>query len=137
MPINIKKALLLLLISIAFIQHSNAQFSKYIIRFKDKSGTPFSISNPSQFLSSRSIQRRTRQRISIDSTDLPITPKYIDSVRLSGSFIILNRSKWLNQVCIQTTDAAALAKINSFSFVLATQPLIRPPQAPLEPEIFK
>src|SRR5688572_3125423 len=107
--------------------HSNtkAQFSKYIIRFKDKNGTPFSINNPSQFLSSKSLQRRTRQNIAIDETDLPVTPAYIDSVRLSGVVTILNKSKWLNQVCIQTTDAAALTKINNFPFVLSLQPVMR------------
>ncbi|RZM15488.1 MAG: hypothetical protein EOO88_43450, partial [Pedobacter sp.] len=36
---------------------------------------------------------------------------------------VLNVSKWLNQVCILTTDAAALDKINGFSFVNAAQPI--------------
>ena len=121
-----KKLFLFLLILFAFTQFSNAQFSKYIIRFKDKNGTTFSINNPSQFLSARSIERRTRQHIAIDSTDLPITSRYIDSVRLSGAVTILSKSKWLNQVCIQTNDVAALAKINTFSFVQVTQPLMRP-----------
>jgi hypothetical protein len=108
-----------------FASSSQAQFSKYIIRFKDKSGTPYSINDPSQYLSARAIQRRTRQKITIDETDLPVTPRYIDSVRLSGNVTILNISKWLNQVCIFTNDATALAKINTFSFVEATQPLLR------------
>ena len=102
---------------------SYAQFSKYIIRLKDKGTNPFSISNPIQYLTQRSINRRTRQNIIIDSTDLPITPRYIDSIRLAGAVTILNSSKWLNQVAIQTTDAAALAKINSFPFVLSTGPI--------------
>ena len=114
------------IITLGFHSGTQAQFSKYIIRFKDKAGTPFSINNPSQFLSAKSIQRRTRQNISIDETDLPVTPAYIDSVRLAGAVAILNKSKWLNQVCIQTTDNAALAKINSFPFVFSTQPLMRP-----------
>ena len=104
---------------------SQAQFSKYIIRFKDKAGTPFTINNPLQYLSARSIQRRVRQNISIDSSDLPITPRYIDSVRLAGNVIIINRSKWLNEVCIQTTDVAALAKISSFPFVISSNPVMR------------
>ncbi len=105
--------------------NSQAQFSKYIIKFKDKTGTPFSINNPSQYLSPKAIQRRTKQNISIDSTDLPITPRYIDSIRLAGNVTVLNRSKWLNQVCIQTTDAAALAKINSFPFVISSSAVMR------------
>ena len=104
---------------------SIAQFSKYIIRFKDKAGTPFSINTPSQYLSPRSIQRRVRQNIAIDSTDLPVTPRYIDSIRLAGNVTILNKSKWFNEVCIQTTDAAALAKINSFPFVISSNAVMR------------
>jgi len=110
--------------AILFCQKTDAQ-SKYVIRLKDKTGTPYSISNPSQFLSAKSIARRTRQHINIDETDLPITPRYIDSIRLAGAVTILNVSKWLNQVCIQTTDAAALAKINAFPFVQSSSQVRR------------
>ncbi|MEO6583605.1 MAG: S8 family serine peptidase [Ferruginibacter sp.] len=97
-----------------------AQFSRYIIQFKDKGTNPFNIANPSQYLSARSIARRQRYNIPIDSTDLPITPRYIDSVRLSGAVTIINVSKWLNQVLIKTSDATALAKINTLPFVIST-----------------
>jgi serine protease AprX len=94
-----------------------AQFTKYIVKFTNKNGTPFGLANPDAYLSAKAIARRTKQRIVIDSADLPITPRYIDSIRLIPNVILLNRSKWLNQVLIQTSDAAALAKINSFGFV--------------------
>lgn len=103
----------------------SAQFTKYIVKFKDKNGTPFSINNPSQFLSAKAIARRAKQQIALDQTDLPVVPRYIDSVRLAGSVRVLDQSKWLNQICIETTDAAALQKIGAFSFVLKTQPVKR------------
>ena len=119
-----KKILLLIFIALFVAKaDSYAQFSKYIIRLKDKGTNPFSISNPSAYLTARSISRRTRYGIAIDSTDLPVTPRYIDSIRLAGAVTILNTSKWLNQVAIQTTDAAALAKIATFPFVLSTGPI--------------
>ncbi|MEO8109674.1 MAG: S8 family peptidase [Ginsengibacter sp.] len=114
---------------IFFFASATAQFNKYVIRFKDKAGTPFTIDNPIQFLSAKAIARRSKQNIAIDETDLPITPRYIDSVRLAGNVRILDKSKWLNQVCIETTDAVALAKINSFSFVISSQPVMRPVSA--------
>lgn len=117
------KKILLLATMFVVCQEMHAQFSRYIIRIKDKTGTPFTTGNPSQFLTQRSIDRRLRYNIPIDNTDLPINPAYIDSIRLAGNVTILNTSKWLNQVCILTTDAAALAKINGFSFVLASSPL--------------
>jgi len=111
----------------------HAQYSRYIIQLKDKNGTPYTIGNPTAYLSAKSIARRIRYNINVDSTDLPITPAYIDSIRLVPNVTILNNSKWLNQVCIQTTDPAALAKINTFPFVKASNPiavapnLINPP----------
>lgn len=108
--------------------HRKYQFSRYIIRFKDKGTNPYSLANPSQYLTARSIQRRTRYGIAIDSTDLPITPRYIDSIRLAGAVTILNTSKWLNQVAIQTTDAAALAKISSFPFCTQRRTNCQPAQ---------
>lgn len=118
-----KKPALLFLIFFIVSSSGHAQFSRYIIQLKDKAGTPFSTSNPQQFLSQRSIDKRIKYNIPIDESDLPITPAYIDSIRLSGNVIILNASKWLNQVCIKTTDAAALAKINLLSFVKVTSPI--------------
>jgi serine protease AprX len=115
----------LLLFVFLFADHPNtfAQYSRYIIQLKDKAGTPFSIIDPSQFLTQRSISRRTRYNIPVDQSDLPVTPAYLDSIRLAGNVTIINVSKWLNQVCIQTTDAAALSKINTYSFVLASSPI--------------
>ncbi len=115
----------LFLLLFCFTLNASAQFSKYIIQFKDKTGTSFSINNPNQFLSAKSIERRNKQHIPIDETDFPIPVRYIDSVRLAGNVIILNQSKWLNQVCIETEDAAAILKINKFSFVKRFQPVMR------------
>ncbi|HZG23421.1 MAG TPA: S8 family serine peptidase, partial [Chitinophagaceae bacterium] len=103
----------LFLISLA----ADAQFSRYVIELTDKKGSVYSPADPAAFLSPRAIERRTRQRISIDSTDLPLSAVYLDRIRTVPNLVILNQSKWLNQVCIQTTDANALAIVNSFSFV--------------------
>jgi serine protease AprX len=111
------KKLLLLIGIILIADLAQAQLSRYLVKFKNKATTPYSFSNPTAYLTQRAIDRRTAYGITIDSTDLPITPRYIDSVRLAGSVTILNRSKWLNQISIQTTDASALTKINAFPFV--------------------
>lgn len=100
-----------------------SQYSRFIIQFRDKKGTPYTLGNPSAYLSAQAIARRTRYNIAIDSTDLPITPAYIDSILAVPNVGFLNLSKWMNQVCIRTTDSAALVKINSFSFVKATSPI--------------
>jgi serine protease AprX len=112
---------LLLFLSILFICNSvDAQFSRYIVTLKNKAGTPHTIANPTTYLSNKAIARRTKYNIAIDSTDLPITPRYIDSLKLTPGVTILNVSKWLNQVAILTTNSAAISTINSFTFVQNT-----------------
>lgn len=99
---------------------SRAQTNIYIVELTNKSFNTYSITRPGEFLSARALERRSLYHIAIDSTDLPVTPAYIDSIRLAGNVTILNTSKWLNQVAIRTTDNNALAKINSFPFVKNT-----------------
>lgn len=117
-----KKAVLYL-VSAFFMISSQAQFTRYIIRLKDKGSSSFTLSNPNAYLSQRAIDRRTRYSIPIDSTDLPVSPAYIDSIRSAGAVTILNISKWLNSITIKTNDAAALAKINSLPFVINSGPI--------------
>lgn len=118
------------LASVLYFQDIEAQYSKHIVQLKNKNGSPHSISNPSTYLSSKSILRRVKQNIAIDSSDIPVSPAYLDSIRNVPNVTILNHSRWLNQVLIQTTDPNALAKINSFPFVKTAQPaaLIPKPQ---------
>lgn len=99
------------------LTHIGATQNRYIVKFRNKGNNSFSFSNPAAYLSQRAIDRRTRFSVSIDSTDLPVTPGYIDSVILSGNVTLLNRSRWINAISIYTTDAAALARINGFPFV--------------------
>jgi serine protease AprX len=108
---NISLLLLMLMCKFSFAQ------SRYIIKLKNKATNPFSLSNPSAYLGPKAIQRRLRYNIPIDSMDLPITPRYIDSIQNAGAVTILNSSKWLNQITIRTTDPLAIARINNFTFV--------------------
>ncbi len=118
-----QKYLALLIVSLSFFSESFGQNTRYLIRFRDKATVPFSIANPAQYLSARAIAKRQLYNIAIDSLDLPITPRYIDSVRNAGLVTIINSSKWLNQIAIRTSDAAALAKINALPFVIAATPI--------------
>lgn len=91
--------------------------NKFRVTFTDKNNSPYSIGNPSEYLSAKAIARRTAQGIAIVQNDLPVNPFYIDSVRNTG-VTILNPSKWFNCVTITTIDSTKIAKILSFPFVL-------------------
>jgi serine protease AprX len=124
-----KKALAGLLILI-IISEANAQYPKLIIQFTNKNTTPHSINTPAQYLSPRALARRTRYNIAIDSFDLPIVPRYIDSVLSKGPVTLLSRSKWLNQILIQCTDQPTINKIMALPFVKAVQGVGYRPSVP-------
>src|SRR5258706_7921631 len=112
-----KKFLLAFLFSLFLVSESQAQFTRYLVKLKNKGGTPFTIANPIAYLSQRAIDRRTRYGIVIDSTDLPVTPSYVTQIRNVPNVTVLNVSKWLNSISILTTDPNAITTINGFSFV--------------------
>jgi len=121
-----------LLVCSAFITH--AQYDKYIIRFTDKNNSPYSLSNPSAYLSAKAIARRTKYHIALDSTDLPVNPAYIQAVLTKGNVTFLVQSKWLNDILVYTKDPAALNGINALPFVITASPvgyLIPPRNTPV------
>ena len=115
-----KRLLFLFLLLSTATTESHAQFTRYIVRFKNKGGTPFTFATPLPYLSQRAIDRRIKYTIAIDSTDLPVTPAYITQVRNVPNVTVLNVSKWMNAVTIQTSSAAAITAINALPFVQNT-----------------
>lgn len=101
-------------------QEGHAQFSRYIIWLKNKGNSSYSLATPAAYLSPRAQERRVRYQIPIDSTDLPVSPSYVSTIGAVPNVIVLNVSKWLNAICIQTTDPSAIATIQSFPFVQNT-----------------
>lgn len=94
--------------------------SYFWIQLKDKKGTPFQISKPEAFLSQRAIERRIRQHIAIDETDLPVSPDYLDSLKRRG-LEIFHTSKWLNGVTVRLADTSQIRKIAALPFVAFVQ----------------
>ncbi len=109
------KKLLLAVLILAAANEMQAQ-TRYWIQFTDKGNSPYTLANPSAYLSPRAISRRAAQGLSIDSLDLPVTPSYIDSVLATG-VTVRARSKWLNGVVIITSDTNAVNQIEALPFV--------------------
>ncbi len=101
-----------------------SQTNRYWIQFTDKTNTPYSTSNPNQFLSTRSILRRTNQNIPVTINDLPIDPAYIDSIKKIPGVSVYNRSKWFNAITI-SADTNAMKIIKTISFVNNTEQVKR------------
>lgn len=103
---NWKKYALLIIVNCSLIiVNCSAQLpAKYLITFKDKTNSPYSISKPLEFLSQRSINRRQKQNITLKIRDLPVNPAYISEIKKTGAEIWFT-SRWMNAALIQTSDA--------------------------------
>ncbi len=103
-------AFLLSLACSAFAQN------RYVIHLTDKNNSPYSISNPLAFLTQRSIDRRNHQSISIDNSDLPVNPSYLQGISATGA-AVLNKSKWLNTVTVNISNPNQLTAISALPYV--------------------
>ena len=70
---------------------------RYFISFNNNANTDYSINTPEQYLSLKTIAKRQKYSITIDSTDFPISVQYLNFLTLDG-FVIENKSKWFNGV---------------------------------------
>ena len=98
----------------------------YIYRFTltDKQGTPYTIDHPSRWLSHRSIERRRKQGLSIDSTDLPVSPKHLKAIERTATtaarkdrkspaeWTIVGTSRWNNTVLVRSNDTTLLSQLS-------------------------
>ena len=89
--------------------------NKYLVLLKNKTGSPYSIDRPQEFLSQRSIDRRSRQKIKITERELPPNPAYLQQIAQTGAKIWY-KSRWLNAVLIETS-AAKLSAVLALPFV--------------------
>lgn len=87
---------------------------RYLVLYKDKANSPFSIDKPTAFLSQRSVTRRNRQNISIKTQDLPVNPDYVAAVKQTGARIIYS-SRWFNGSVVEAS-AAQLTAIKKLAF---------------------
>ena len=84
---------------------------RYAVHYKYKPNGVFSES----LLSEKSITRRSRDNVLLDSTDLPVATKYIEAIRPYVNRFIYH-SKWLNASIIQASEEA-IKDISSLDFV--------------------
>ncbi len=109
---------LVLLLFFLFGSLLSAQTAKkYWVRFTNKTGTPYTVNNPSAFLSQKSINRRLAYNIPVVENDLPVNPSYISQVAGYPGVKVLFASKWLNGVVLSSTNMNSVNAIKGLSFV--------------------
>lgn len=97
--------------------------SIYRYTLKDKQGSPYTIDRPGRWLSHKSVERRRRQNLAVDSTDLPVSQKYLRQIekasaeaarrsrKHSAEWAIIGTSRWNNTVLVRANDTAVFSSI--------------------------
>jgi len=107
------KKLFFLFILFPHLLHGQA--NRYVVFFKDKTNSPYSISQPSYFLSAKSLDRRTKQNIDVGQDDLPVNPTYVAQVKNTGARTFFT-SRWMNCVLVEM-GADSIDRVQSLPFV--------------------
>lgn len=89
------------------------------VYFKDKPDSEFYLSNPSEMLSQKALDRRTKQNIALDEKDVPLHIAYVESIVASPGISVMAKSKWLNALHIRGTkeDILLLQTLEFVSYV--------------------
>lgn len=104
------------------------QMYRLYLKDKDLDHTPFSVNRPSEFLSQRSIDRRKRQGIPVDLTDLPVAPAYEKQVTEAGIEIV-GKSKWNNTLLIRIHKDKELRKLEGLEFITKRKKVFQAPDS--------
>lgn len=107
--------LLLGAVLMANISYSQNKQHYYLVTFKDKNNSKYSVQKPQEFLSKRAIERRKKQGIKVDVSDLPVNDKYIKQTVAKGTKLHYT-TKWLNGVIVSsekdlTTELLSLSVV--------------------------
>ena len=120
---NMRQTLWLLLALLSALSASAAKIKypdrkTYVYRYTltDKAHSEYTLDQPLRFLSAKSIQRRKRQGLALDSTDLPVSRHYIKRFQRKGTKV-LGTSRWQNTVLVQAHDSLLLEGLATLPFV--------------------
>ena len=88
----------------------------YRLYLTDKCHSSYSLNHPEAYLSKRSLERRSRQHLTVDSTDLPVSPVYLAALHGCGIEVV-GKSKWNNTVLIRVHSQKTLKLISNLPFI--------------------
>lgn len=111
---NKSRKLFLLIILVLLTDSVLAQSHRYMVFFSDKSGSEFSIANPTAFLSERAVQRREKHNFPVSEVDLPVNVEYVNGLREIGVDVYFT-SKWMNAALVQMSEDM-VSQINALTF---------------------
>jgi serine protease AprX len=99
----------------------SAQTNYYFyVQLANKKNSPYTLSNPSAYLSARAITRRISFNVAVDSTDLPVNPAYVQQIENLGVHVHCS-SKWMNGLTVKLTDSTKMSQVRALACVKFVQ----------------
>ena len=98
------------------LQTDTLRAYRYRLTFTDKQATTYSLNHPEAFLSAKALERRSRQGLQVDSTDLPLCNSYVEAITQLDVKPVA-RGKWENFLTVACTDTLWLAQVRRLPFV--------------------
>ena len=95
---------------LAKVKYPGDRYYIYRYTLRDKAATNYSLDHPHRFLSRRSLERRERQNLPLDSTDLPVCRRYVRQFEVDGAEV-LGTSRWHNTVLVRSKDSLLLEQL--------------------------
>lgn len=116
------------------VKKKNKAPKSYVFRFylRDKAGCGASLQQPRSFLSRAAIERRKRQHLALDSTDLPVSRTYLKLLDTRATRIV-GKSKWNNTVLVAVEDTAAIAPLRQLPCVRGCRLVWQSPDSIIPP----
>jgi len=111
----------LVLLFFIIVQATFAQGEDAWVYFKDKPDATADLANPIVMLSQRSLDRRAKQGIAIDSKDVPISLSYINQIKGAFGIAVKAKSKWLNAIHVIGSEINIKNLKTAFTFVDSIQ----------------
>lgn len=113
---SMKKTLLLTAFSFLLAQATAFAQSnpRYLVLFKDKTNSTYSVDKPTEFLTQRAVDRRKKQNIPVTENDFPVNAGYLSAIRQIGAKVIYP-TRWFNGALIEASNTQ-LADIKKMPF---------------------
>ena len=109
---------------------------KYRVTLRDKAQTEYSLQRPEEFLSAKALERRARQGIAVDSTDLPVCRTYINKVKELGARVVVT-GKWENFITVSCNDTTVMDAVAALPFVRSVEQVWKVSASALTPKADK
>jgi serine protease AprX len=109
-------------LSLMVFAHAQPLGPAYVVCFSDKNNSPYSIKNPSEFLSQTAIERRAMQGIPIQMDDIPVNANYLQAISDAGVQIAAV-SRWFNKAGVWILDENIIPQLEALPFVSSVEPM--------------